>query len=94
MLDTCIYAVYTYDMTTQIKRWGNSLAVRLPREIMEDSELEEGSFVEVLSKTDEIIIRPAKETKKYTLNQLLKRVTSKNTHQEVDWGQSVGKEVW
>ncbi len=81
-------------MTTKIAKWGNSLAVRLSREVAEGFDLEEGSIVEVFSNLHEITIRPAKETKVYALSDLLKDIRPGNIHRETTWGRPRGKEIW
>ena len=49
-------SIYIY-MTTKIKKWGNSLAVRLPKEMIRRLALKEGSAVFVREVRDTIIIR-------------------------------------
>ena len=44
-------------MTTKIQRWGNSLAVRLPKEMIRHLALKEGSGVVVRHDRDTIVIR-------------------------------------
>ena len=85
ILDASIYIVYTLFMTTTIQKWGNSLAVRLSKEVR---------VVEVSSKGKEIVIRPAAKPKALSLNELIKDITPKNVHKAVEWGAPRGKEVW
>ena len=44
-------------MTTKVQKWGNSLAVRLPKEMVQHLALKEGSGVVVRHDRDAIIIR-------------------------------------
>ncbi|MCI0542467.1 AbrB/MazE/SpoVT family DNA-binding domain-containing protein [bacterium] len=81
-------------MTTKIAKWGNSLAVRLSREVAEDFDLEEGSVVEITSDMHEITIRPTKETKKYEFSDLVRVIRPGNVHKETDWSSPRGKEIW
>lgn len=81
-------------MTVQIKKWGNSLALRISKDIAENFRLSDGSLVDVISEKNEIIIRPAKPSEKYILTDVLKKITVDNLHSPVEWGASVGKEVW
>ncbi len=78
-------------MVTKIQKWGNSLAVRLSKEIVEKLQLREGSGVEVSSENGAIVLRPQKKT---TLDDLLAVITEKNKHQVFDWGEAQGKELW
>lgn len=77
---------------SKIQKWGNSLAVRIPKAFAEEAGLDENTNVDISVEGKTIIIRPAR--KKYTLAELLKGVTKANRHGEVDWGPPVGKEVW
>jgi len=80
-------------MKTKISRWGNSLALRLPRKLAASHNLEEGSSVEIIEELGELKVRAVKEMK-YSLNELLAGVTDENRHEEVETGSSVGKESW
>ena len=80
-------------MTTKVQKRGNSLAVRLPKALAEESRLREGSEVAFSIENGSVILKsPAKP--KYVLRELLKKVTKKNRHPEFDWGKPVGKEEW
>lgn len=63
-------------MRTEIARWGNSLAVRLPRSAIEAAGLAQGAPVEIIAQPGEIRIRSA--TNRYTLEQLLGAITDEN----------------
>lgn len=80
-------------MNTQLAKWGNSLAVRVPKVIADQAKLTEGDRVE-MSITEEgaILLRPAR--RKYSLEQLVAGITPENRHEETDWGGPVGKEAW
>jgi antitoxin MazE len=79
--------------TTQLARWGNSLAVRIPKAVAEDAQLREGESVTVaVASEGGLVIRPAR--RKYRLRQLVTRITPKNRHAETDWGKPQGKELW
>ena len=78
-------------MLTKTMKWGNSLAVRIPKVIGMGCGLEENSSVEISLRDKQIIIMPVK--KEYSLKELLSGVTKDNIHSEFDTGQPVGKEV-
>ena len=79
-------------MTAVIQKWGNSLAVRLPKAVADQIEIVEGSEVEMRVDGASLIIKAA--PRKYRLADLLKGVTSANRHGEINWGEPKGKEVW
>jgi antitoxin MazE len=77
----------------QIAKWGNSLAVRLPRGIIRDANLAEGDRVSLaVTKDGDILLRAGRP--KYSLKELVSGITPKNRHRETDWGKPVGKETW
>lgn len=80
-------------MKAQIQKWGNSLALRIPRSFANESNIEQGSIVNLAVVEGKLIVEPISKTK-YTLAQLLEGVSRKNIHREVDTGDSVGKEIW
>ncbi len=80
-------------MKARIQKWGNSLALRIPKSFATHSLIEQGSVVELSLENGRMIVEPARE-KEYSLEELLTRVTKKNLHAEVDFGKPVGKEVW
>ena len=61
-------------MTTIVTKWGNSLAVRIPKALAEQVQIQEGTDVTFSISGDSIIITP-KKRKKYTLDELLKGMT-------------------
>ena len=80
-------------MKARIQKWGNSLALRIPKSFATHSNIEQGSVVDLSLDNGRMIVEPAKE-QAYSLEELLARVTKKNLHSEVDFGLPVGKEVW
>ncbi len=78
---------------SSIKKWGNSLAVRIPSSVIRDLGLSENSSVQIVSNGIVATIQP-KKRKKISLDELVKAITPDNVHGEVDWGNPVGKEVW
>jgi len=79
-------------MNTKIQKWGNSLAVRLPKSITEQKALKAGLGVSVLIQNNQIVIEPIVE--EVSLNSMMTSVTSKNIHKETDWIEARGNEVW
>ncbi len=79
-------------MQTAVKKWGNSLAVRLPKSVIEDMHFKEGTEVTIRFQGGGIFLHPARP--KYSLDELLMTTTPENSHKETDWGEPVGKEDW
>jgi antitoxin MazE len=77
-------------MKGKVKQWGNSLGIRIPKVIAEEMNLKDGINLEMKLSGRELIISRAK----YDLGELLAQVNSANKHDEIDWGKSVGKEIW
>ncbi len=80
-------------MQTKIKKWGNSLALRIPKLIALDANLKLNKLVDLSIDKGSIIIVPIDE-KEYSLEKLLKGVTKNNLHGEIGTGVPVGKEIW
>jgi len=80
-------------MRTRVQKWGNSLALRIPKSFATEVGLQRETSVEVSLADGKLIITPvAKPT--LTLKQLLVKVTKENLHHEVDTGASIGNETW
>jgi antitoxin MazE len=78
-----------------VGKWGNNLAVRLPKEIANAVGLTEGSAVEIEARSRDIVIRPA--APRFTLDKLFRGKTPAQWRAEYadafDWGPDVGREV-
>jgi antitoxin MazE len=80
-------------MKTSIQRWGNSLAVRIPKPYAEDLGLDRESAVELEVEDGCLVIRPA-ATRRYAIGALLAQVSDDNLHSEQDYGDPAGREQW
>jgi antitoxin MazE len=80
-------------MQTRIQKWGNSLAIRIPKPFALEIGLEPNSVVEVSVSAGRLLLEPVVEPE-YTLEQLLAQVNEANLHPEVATGPAVGYEVW
>ena len=80
-------------MRAKVKKWGNSAAVRIPASVMQATRLDLDEAVDVREEAGRIVIEPVRR-KTYDLDKLLKRITTKNQHEAVDFGPAVGKEAW
>lgn len=81
-------------MKVKIQKWGNSLAVRIPKSFAVQTEIEQDTIVDLSILEGNIIVRPERKNSKLTLEDLLEKVSAENLHGEVDTGASVGKEVF
>lgn len=88
-------------MKIMVSTWGNSLAVRIPKGYAEDIGLHNGSEVSINLKGKSLVIKPnkidkpeGKRKRKYKLEDLARKMTRKNTHDIIEWGEPVGKETW
>ena len=80
-------------MKTTIQRWGNSLAVRIPKALAQETALDEGDEVDLRADEERIVVeRP--QQRSYRLSDLLAGVTKANRHTETDCGLPVGRENW
>ncbi len=79
-------------MTTKIQKWGNSLAIRIPKSFAETTQIREGSEIKLSLEQDKIIVTK-KEKPKYTLKDLVSKINERNIHKEISFGSPVGKEL-
>lgn len=79
-------------MQARIQKWGNSLAVRIPKPFALEVGLEQNSLVAVSIEEGKLLLEPIKPS--YSLEELLAGVTKNNMHHEVEAGPAVGNEVW
>jgi antitoxin MazE len=80
-------------MLTKVQKWGNSIALRIPKSFADEIQIAADSPVELTIEAGKLIIAPV-EPEAYSLEELLAAVTPENIHAEVDWGEPVGNEAW
>jgi len=80
-------------MKATIQKWGNSLALRIPKAFAEELGLERDSLVELIMTKKTLVVAPAPKAAP-RLADLLERVTRENIHAETDFGSPVGREAW
>jgi antitoxin MazE len=80
-------------MKTHIQKWGNSLALRIPKSFAAEVRLEVGSLVELTLLEGKLVVSPLHQPDA-TLEELLAGITDQNLHHEVDTGRAIGKETW
>lgn len=80
-------------MKTQIAKWGNSMAVRIPKSVAEAAKLRPGDHLEMAAEGAGVV-RMRKRKGKQNLKDLIRGITAANLHTETDWGGLQGKELW
>ncbi|MCX6564131.1 MAG: AbrB/MazE/SpoVT family DNA-binding domain-containing protein [Candidatus Aminicenantes bacterium] len=80
-------------MVTHIQKWGNSLAVRIPKAFADEIKLVENTSIQMMLKDGALMIFPEQQTE-WSLEDLLADVTDQNTHGEWETGAASGKETW
>ncbi len=79
-------------MKTIIQKWGNSLAIRIPKSFAAEVKIESETEVDLRVKNGQLIISPIKK-EKYNLQTFLSEITDSNIHEEIDFGNPQGKEL-
>jgi len=80
-------------MKTRVQKWGNSLALRIPKSFAEEAGLHADAAVELSLVKGSLVVQPIKP-QPLTLEELLRGITDENLPGEWDTGPAVGKEVW
>ena len=80
-------------MKLKVQKWGNSLALRIPKALAIEAKVASGSTVEMSISNGELKIKPV-EDQEYKLEELLSGITAQNIHDEVPTGIPQGKESW
>ena len=80
-------------MRTKVQKWGNSLALRIPKTFAEELQIAPEAVVELTLEDGKLVLAPP-AADVYQLEQLLDRITADNRHEESDWGAPVGLESW
>lgn len=78
-------------MRVQVARWGNSLGLRIPKDIAERVGLTEGTRVDVQAEDDRIVITLGRP--RYKLEDLLVDMTPEAMRAAFDWGDDRGREA-
>jgi antitoxin MazE len=80
-------------MVTRVQKWGNSLALRIPKSFAFEAGISNQSRVDVSVVDGKLIIVPMPDPPT-TLEQLLTQVTEENLHCEFNTGPAAGREIW
>lgn len=83
--------------TSTLRKWGNSMGVRLPAHFIKILDMEEGTEMEVILNENQIILRPISKQehrdriREMYLEKLSKVRLETERHEEIDFG-TVGRE--
>lgn len=80
-------------MLVKVQKWGNSIALRIPKSFAEQTFIESGSSVDLSIQDGKLIVEPIKQ-ESYDLNELLSEVKETNLHREYFADEPKGKELW
>jgi antitoxin MazE len=80
-------------MKTTVQKWGNSLAIRVPKSVAVQVGLKAQDNLEIEVQDGNVVLKPHLR-RVYRLEDLIKRITPKNLHSEIDTGSPVGREIW
>jgi antitoxin MazE len=80
-------------MQARIQKWGNSLALRIPKAFAVEAQLEEDALVDIALVEGQIVVKPV-AVQTWTLDELLAGISQNNIHHEIETGPHVGKELW
>jgi len=78
-------------MEAVVKKWGNSLGIRIPNLVARQLSLKDGSYINIEDKEQKIIITPIKKNR---LSEMLSKINEQNLHEKIETGGPVGKEIW
>jgi len=78
-------------MTVSVKKWGNSLALRIPKDVAQTLHIENDSMLELRIEEGVMIVEPQKDN---LLESLVSGITEQNLHHEVDTDEALGNEEW
>jgi len=84
-------------MKVAFQKWGNSLALRVPKAFAEEIGARDGEAAEMTVRDGKLVIEiasPRRRKRRYDLNKLVADITADNRHSEIDWGAPFGREVW
>jgi len=82
-------------MRVALKKWGNSVSVRIPAAVMREFNLSVDQEVDLRAEDGKLLIEPIRDERpRYSLDELVAGIRPDNLHEAVDFGEPVGKEVW
>ena len=80
-------------MKTTAQKWGNSLAIRVPKSVAAQVGLKAHDDLEIEVQDGNVVLKPHLR-RVYRLEDLVKQINPKNVHHEIDTDTRVGHEIW
>jgi antitoxin MazE len=77
----------------RVQKWGNSLALRIPKSIADEIGLGQNSSIRLMIKDQALVVTP-EPGPEWRLEELLEKVTDDNIHREWETGAAQGDEIW
>jgi len=83
-------------MRIEFLKWGNSLALRVPKAFAQEVGAAEGKRADLTVENGALVVRVArpKKRRRYALENLVDGITEENRNPEADWGRPRGNEAW
>jgi antitoxin MazE len=78
---------------SRVQKWGNSLAVRIPKPFANEVGLLRDSDVDISVSEGKLVVSPVGRPT-YRLEDLVSGISKRNRHGETSFGAARGKEVW
>ena len=91
MLSASTYKTKLSDPVVRLAKWGNSIGVRIPKHVVKALGLAAGHSLKIRIEGNCIVFCPIR---KYSLVELVSKITDENKHEEIDWGSDEGAERW
>jgi antitoxin MazE len=80
-------------MKVTFQKWGNSLALRVPKAFADEIGARDGKAEEMTVRNGKPVIEIARAQRRYSLDYLVAGITPDSRHEEIDWGPLVGNEA-
>jgi antitoxin MazE len=82
-------------MKVAFQKWGNSLALRVPKALADEIGASNGKTAEMTVSDGKLVIeiRARRRKRRYSLDKLVAGITPDNRHDEIEWGPPVGAEA-
>lgn len=85
-------------MNTNLSKWGNSAAIRIPKAILEELNIDSNNFEDISFEMDvkgnKLILNKKQEKTKFELLAEKSKGKKMNPKDDIDWGSTIGKEQW
>ena len=80
-------------MEAKIQKWGNSLGIRIPNNILKSLGLKSNDIIDIVEEENKIIITKSCK-KKISLKELFDKYDGPNLSKEFEWDEPRGREIW